>query len=378
MDVGAPRGLLRFFQDLPDPRAANARHRLVDIMAIALMAVLSKAQDWIEVEAWGLANELWLATFLDLPHGIPSHDTFSRVFARLAPQTFEGVFRAWMNALQKASDGQLIAIDGKTLRRSFQVAGAKSAVHMVSAWAPLNHVVLGQLATEAKSNEITAIPKLLKLLDLKGATVTIDAMGCQKEIARQIVKAGGHYLLAIKDNQPTLHEGVKFLFDEAIAHGFESLARALHQEVEADHGRMETRRCWSTREVAWFQDRAQWEGLGSFVCVECAREVMGGQTSTERRYYISSHNGQDAAFLAQAVRAHWGIENRLHWCLDMCFQEDQCRVRQGHGAQNLSRLRRIALNLLRRNQTRKGSLKTKRFLCSCDRQFLLDVLLGLT
>ena len=377
MDVDAPRGLLRFFQDLPDPRAANARHPLTDIMAIALMAVLSKAQDWVEVEAWGLANQLWLATFLGLPHGIPSHDTFGRVFAALSPEAFEEVFLAWMNALQKASGGKLIAIDGKTLRRSFQVAGAHSAVHMVSAWAQLNHLVLGQVATDAKSNEITAIPRLLELLDLKGATVTIDAMGCQKEIARQIVQAGGHYLLAIKDNQPTLHEEVKFLFDEAIAQGFEGMARSIHQELEADHGRIETRRCWSTREVEWFQDRDQWEGLGSFVCVECVREVMGGKTSTERRYYISSHDGRDAAFLAQAVRGHWGIENRLHWCLDVCFQEDQCRVRKGHGAQNLSRLRRIALNLLRQDKTKKASLKTKRFLCSCDRQFLLNVLLGL-
>ena len=200
--------------------------------------------------------------------------------------------------------------------------------------------------------------------------------GCTEAVVHEIEQARQSIL--VQAYSFTSAPIAKFLFDEAIAHGFEGLARALHQEVEADHGRMETRRCWSTREVAWFQDRAQWEGLGSFVCVECAREVMGGQTSTERRYYISSHNGQDAAFLAQAVRAHWGIENRLHWCLDMCFQEDQCRVRQGHGAQNLSRLRRIALNLLRRNQTRKGSLKTKRFLCSCDRQFLLDVLLGLT
>lgn len=386
MDVRGPRDLLRFLEDVPDPRADNFRHPLASIFAIALLAVLSKADDWVDVQCWAEANQEWLQTFLELPHGIPSHDTFGRLFMAMDPDRFETCFRRWMAGMALASGGKLVAIDGKTLRRSFQAAGGRAAIHMVSAWVQENHAVLGQVEVEDKSNEITAIPRLLELLDLADATVTIDAMGCQKEIAAQIVspEKKGHYLLAVKDNHPTLHEEVKLFLDEAIAGGWEHTGHSFHQEVEGDHGRVETRRCWATWEIDWFRDAQDWPGFASIVCVESLREVMGGKTTCERRYYISSHDPRkeatDARFLLGAVRGHWGIENRLHWCLDVCFKEDHSRVRTGHAAANLSRVRRLSMNLLRHAKApgqkpgRKYSLKTKRFLCSCSRSYLIDVI----
>ncbi len=359
-------------------------HPLSSLMAMALLGVLSRADDWIEVESWAQANESWLGTFLDLPHGVPSHDTFGRVFSLMDPDAFEACFRRWMAGMAIASNGKLIAIDGKTLRRSFEAAGGRAAIHMVSAWVQQTHAVLGQIQVSDKSNEITAIPRLLEVLDLHGATVTIDAMGCQKNIAAQIITGQGHYLLAVKENQPTLHEEVKLFMDEAIAGGWEHTGHSFHREVEADHGRIETRRCWATWDVGWFQDAKDWPGFASIVCVESLREVMGGKTTCERRYYISSHDPRkpatDAKFLAGAVRGHWGIENRLHWCLDVCFQEDRSRVRQKHAAQNLSRVRRLCLNLLRAAPApgakphKKVSLKTKRFLCGCMRDYLIRVI----
>ena len=289
MDVSGPRDLMRFFKELPDPRASNVSHPLSSLMAMALLGVLSRADDWIEVESWAQANESWLGTFLDLPHGVPSHDTFGRVFSLMDPDAFEACFRRWMAGMAIASNGKLIAIDGKTLRRSFEAAGGRAAIHMVSAWVQQNHAVLGQIQVSDKSNEITAIPRLLEVLDLHGATVTIDAMGCQKNIAAQIITGQGHYLLAVKENQRTLHEEIKLFMDEAIAGGWEHTGHSFHREVEADHGRIETRRCWATWDMGWFQDAKDWPGFASIVCVESLREVMGGKTTCERRYYISSH-----------------------------------------------------------------------------------------
>jgi predicted transposase YbfD/YdcC len=373
MDVDAPRDVLRHFDDLPDPRAANARHLLSDILAITLLAVLCGAEGWADIELYGRTKEKWLRTFLRLPHGIPSHDTFERVFAALDPSAFERCFRQWMAAVVQASGAKLIAIDGKTLRGSFDAAAGQAALHLVSAFAHANRLVLGQLATEAKSNEITAIPQLLAWLDLHAAVVTIDAMGCQKAIAQAIVDGGGDYLLAVKDNQPTLHEEVRFLFEEALANRFANMAHAHAQETDKGHGRVETRELWSTWEVAWFQDRKQWAGLRSFVCVQSTRE-SGGQKTVERRYYISSLDGKDAAFLLRAIRGHWGIENGLHWCLDVTFREDHSRIRVGHAAQNFSRVRRMALNLLRSEKSQKAGLPGKRLKCALDEQYLLTVL----
>jgi len=383
----------RFFKDLPDSRGAHGkRHRLTDMMAITICAVICGADGWVEVEDFGKAQEGWLKSFLALPHGIPSHDTFGRVFAALDPAAMERCFLAWTAALAKMSQGQLIAIDGKTLRRSFDRAGGKTALHLVNAWCLTNRLVLGQLATDLKSNEITAIPKLLELLELRGAIVTIDAIGCQKDIAAKIIEGGGDYLLQIKANQPTLLEEVQLLFDEAIGHrlGVSSLrseasgsrtgsnrcqqmGHARYETIEKDHGRIETRRLYSTWEVGWFTDRNAWAALGSFACVESTRQVEG-KVSTERRYYLSSLDGRDARRMLEAVRGHWSVQNSLHWSLDVTFREDDCRVRQGHAAEHLARIRRLVLGLLKRETTFKAGLKRKRMRCALDHDYLLKVL----
>lgn len=365
--------LLNCFADLPDPRVGPAQlHALSDMIAIAICAVVCGADSWTDVELFAKAKQTWFKTFLDLPNGIPSHDTFGRVFGAIQPDAFEACFLKWTAALAKSSAGQLIAIDGKTLRRSFDSAGKKASIHMISAWSQTNHLVLSQLASEAKSNEITAIPKLLELLELTDAIVTIDAMGCQKAITKKIVEQGGDYVLALKANHATLHEEVKLLFNETITQDQDSTA-SCHESTEKGHGRFETRRVWCTNDVGWFADRADWVGLRSFVCVE-AQRTINGKTSSERRYYISSLSGQDPQILADAIRGHWGIENRLHWSLDVSFREDDSRVRQGHSAENFSRLRRIALNLLKQDRSSKVGIKAKRLKCGWNEDYLLRIL----
>lgn len=373
MDVQATAVFLRLFSDLKDPRRPNVRHLFTDILIIAVLAVLCRSDDWIEIVEWAKAQREWLKTFLALPRGIPSAETFRRVFARIDPAAFERCFVAWSADLAEASQGRFIAIDGKTLRRSFEHAWNKQGLHLVSAWCEQNQLVLGQIATDSKSNEITAIPKLLELLNLKGAIVTLDAMGCQREIAGKILAAEADYILAVKDNQPTLHAKVRSLMDEAILDNFRGMNGDYFEQTNGGHGRIETRRVWVTDEVHHLRDIGEWTGLGSLVAVESVRQVIGGQTSRERRYFISSLKGCDAKLVAQAVRGHWGVENKLHWRLDVSFGEDQSRIRKGHGAENFSRLRRIVLNKLQTADTRKVSLKVKRYRCSIDRQHLLDL-----
>lgn len=374
MDVGASRGVLRILEQVEDPRVNRTRrHSLTDILFVTICAVLSGADSWTEVEWFGEIKLEWLRRFVPLVNGIPSHDTFGRVFARLDPVQLEKCFLQWMSALAEATAGRLIAIDGKTIRRSFDKAGGKAAIHMVSAWCDANHLVLGQVATEAKSNEIKAIPQLLDLIDVRNAVVTIDAMGCQKAIAEKIVQGKGHYLLQLKDNQPTLHALVKDTFDELTGRGIPCVPFRYHEDTDAGHGRIETRRIWTTDWTDWYQDRAEWANLKSFVCVESTRRI-GEHTSTERRYFISDLDGRDAKAMLGYVRGHWGIENQVHWSLDMTFREDTLRNRVGHSAENLSRVRRLALNLLRRDRSYKIGAKARRLRAAMEPDYLLQIL----
>ena len=388
MDVNVAGGFLRFFDDLPDPRGRNRIHKLSDMIVIAIMAVICGAEGWTDVALFGRAKHKWLATFLELPGGIPAHDTFDRVFALLDPDAFERCFMAWMSALVELSGGRLVAIDGKTIRRSFARAWDKSgACHLVGALLSQgdNRLVFAQVAVADKSNEITAIPKLPALMDLQGAVVTIDAIGCQREIAGQIVTGGGNYLLAVKDNQPALREKVQALLDEAALPGsIDGLSVGRFEHSKEGHGRRETRRLWIVNDVACLGARllALWPGLatGSLMLLERVRQDLGdltGKITTERHYYISSLNGANnaaARTMAAYIRGHWAVENNLHWQLDVSFAEDQRRLRTAHGAENFSRLCRIALNLLKGDKRVKAGVKAKRLNAGWDHDYLLGLI----
>lgn len=298
------------------------------------------------------------------------------MFSLLDPAEFERCFKGWLAALATQVRGRpLVAIDGKTSRGSFDHAKGLGPLHLVSAYAADMRLVLGQVAMETKSNEITAIPELLKTLELKGCIVTIDAMGCQREIARQVVEQGADYVLGLKGNQPAMHEEVKEFFEAARAEEFKGVHHSFHEEVDKGHGRIETRRCWTTGEVKWFEDLPKWTGLRSFIAIESTR-VQGDETSTETRYYISSLPGTDAREAAPAVRRHWTIENELHWELDVVFREDLSRVRDRNAAHNFSLLRRLALNLLKANPHGKSSIQVRRKIAGWDHGYLWQLLTG--
>ncbi len=369
----------RHFGNLPDPRRAQGRrHALTDMIVIAVTAVICAADSWSDVRDFGRAKLKWFKTFLELPHGIPSQDTFERVFARLDPEAFERCFLEWTRALSASSGGQLVAIDGKRLRRSFAHAWEQStATHLVSAFVVANATVFAQLAVDSKENEIVAIPKLLQLLDLQGATVTIDAIGCQTAIAQQIVAQGGDYILCAKDNQPGLAHALQVDLDDLVREKFKGVPHDYCETVDGDHGRIETRRVWTTSRIDWLgEERDRWAGLRSVAVVESRRKRTPQGETRERRYYISTLDGQDASRVATAIRGHWRIENQLHYVLDVSFAEDQSRVRKGHAAENLSRIRRIALNLLRRDTSRKRGIKGKRLNAAWDHDYLLKLLTG--
>lgn len=380
MDAQATGGFLRFFHELPDPRAANHVHRLTDLFAIAICAVICGADSWVDVAMFAQSKRTWLSTFLDLTHGVPSHDTFGRVFARIDPAAFEHCFSNWMASL-KGQGTRLIAIDGKSIRRSFEHAWDKSGMtHLVSAFAEANRLVFAQVAVKDKANEIEAIPRLLELLDLgAGDVISIDALGCQKQIAEQIaIKRDADYVLAVKDNQPTLHQAIKRLLDEAVLENFDQMPHDFIQTVDGDHGRIETRRVWVTDQLQHLPETitSQWPALASVALVESIRELSGGKQSIERRYFISSIDRLDARAMAGHIRGHWGIENRLHWQLDVSFGEDQRRVRKDHGAENFSRLCRMSLNLLKNDKTLKVGIKAKRLRAGWDEPYLLRLMTG--
>jgi predicted transposase YbfD/YdcC len=378
------------FATLPDPRAEQGKeHLLVDILTITLCAVICGADDWVAVATFGETKEPWLRTFLALPNGIPSHDTFGRVFRLLDPDELRRCFLAWVRAVVGEPEAggeagglgqQAVAVDGKTLRRSHDRRSGTEALHLVSAWATASGLVVGQVATAAKSNEITAIPALLRLLALEGATVTIDAMGCQAAIARQIVEQGADYVLALKDNQPTVHESVRLAFGDADAAVGTTLPLAdlpAHTAVEKGHGRIERRRCRAIGDpdyLAFIDPDRAWPNLRSVICIESTRRI-GEAVSTEARHYLSSLPA-DAQLVQRVIRGHWGVENRLHWVLDLAFHEDASRVRADHAPENLAIIRHLALNLLRRDPTRRIGLANSRFKAALNDAYLRSILAG--
>jgi predicted transposase YbfD/YdcC len=361
------------FAALEDPRLERARlHDLMDIVAIAICAVICGSEGWEDIAKYGQAKFDWLKTFLRLPNGIPSHDTFRRVFCLLDPGAFQECFQRWIDALSAGLGLKRVAIDGKALRRSFDRAAGKAALHLVSAWASEQHLVLGQVAVDAKSNEITAIPKLLELLDLSGAIVSIDAMGCQKEIAARIRAGGADYVLAVKDNQPTLHEDIMGCFGQGLDTDFAGMAYSYHEECYSGHGRQEKHSVHRILSPEGLRDRELWPDLKAIVIVFSERQEQGKEKTEELRYYIGSKAASAKAY-ASYIRSHWGIENGLHWVLDVCFDEDGCRMRTEHSTENMALLRRLALCLLKRHP-RKGSIRGKRMQSGWDDQFLLEVL----
>jgi len=361
------------FGHIHDPRAQHSiDHLLLDIMLITICAVICGADSWVEVANYGIAKQDWLATFLELPNGIPSHDTIERLFARLRPKELQQCFIDWVESVFELSGGQLIAIDGKTLRGSYERGGKRAMIHMVSAWATQHRIVLGQRKVNEKSNEITAIPELLNVLNLDGAVVSIDAMGCQTAIASKIVEQNGDYVLALKGNHGDLFEDVVQLFEQARQQSFSGIEHDYYETQEQGHSGMETRRYWVMGNTDYLVGAENWAKLTTIGCVESQRYV-GDILVCETRYYLLSLP-LDASRFAAAVRGHWGIENQLHWILDVAFREDNSRATAGYSGENLAVIRHIALNLLTQESSAKGGTHAKRLKAGWDDQYLLKVL----
>ena len=367
-----PIEFLKSFADLDDPRQqAKVLYPLEEILLLCLCAVISGADCWVEVALYGQQRLAFLRRFLPFKHGVPSHDQLGLVFARLDAEQFQSCFIAWVERFTTALRG-VVAIDGKTLRRSFDHAAGQGPIQMISAWSSRQRLVLGQRQVAEKSNEITAIPKLLELLELQGAVVTLDAMGCQRAIAAQIVAQEADYVLGLKGNQGTLHEDVALLFDEQQG-GLAGHQVTVHQTCEKDHGRLETRRVVATEQIAWLQDSHDWPGLRSIAKVESRRELLAeAKVEEETRYYLSSLPG-DAQQIGQAVRSHWGVENGLHWVMDMVFRDDECRIRSQNAPANFTTIKHVASNLLRRGKG-KNSMRASRHVAAWNEDFLYSLL----
>jgi predicted transposase YbfD/YdcC len=365
--------LKEHFGELEDPRAQHSiEHLLIDIVLITICAVICGAESWVDIENYGLAKQEWLREFLVLPNGIPSHDTFERVFARLRPETLQQCFLSWVQAMFEWQDGQLVRVDGKTLRGSYEHSGKRGMIHRVSAWASEQRLVLGQRKVNDKSNEITAIPELLRVLDLHGAVVSIDAMGCQTEIAAQIVEQQGDYVLALKGNQGNLHEDVEQLFEYVRKQKFHTIEHDFYQTQEQGHGRQEIRKYWVMGETTGLMGAENWSKLTAIGCVETQRQTQD-KITTECRYYLLSLP-LNAERFADAVRGHWSIENQLHWILDVGFHEDRSRATQGHSAENLAVIRHLAVSLLSQDQSTKGGTRAKRLKAGWDNRYLIQLL----
>ncbi len=367
--------IMEHFKTLPDPRIDRKKlHKLQDIIFITIAAAICGCNDWDDIEEYGELNYEWLKTVLELPNGIPSHDTFNRVFSLLDPQALQQCFIGWIQSVAQISEGRLISIDGKRLCNSGE-GGSKAIIHMVSAWSNANNMVLGQQKVNDKSNEITAIPALLEVLDVKGCTVTIDAMGCQQNIASLIIEKEADYVLAVKGNQGHLHDDIQEAFEQ-------EKALVSDTQINTGHGRIEKRTCSIITNTDWICKKDKWEGLQTLIRIQSERtQKATGATETQTRYYIASRKA-DAAFFNSAVREHWGIENKLHWILDVAFGEDSSNKRAGNAAENFSFINKIALNLLQNYDDRRGakkiSMKTKRKKCGWSNDYLLTILNGVS
>jgi len=379
MEVKVSATIEQHFSDLTDPRIDRTKlHKLLDILVIAICAVIAGADNWEDVEEFGKARLEWFQTFLEVPNGIPSHDTFTRVFARLDPEQFQACFLNWMRAVSEVIGGQVIAIDGKMLRCSHDKGIGKAAIDMVSAWATINHLVLGQVKVEEKSNEITAIPQLLDVLEVSGCVVTIDAIGCQTEIAAKIIEREAEYVLSLKENQGHLYEDVERLFLDLEESDYTAYRCDYEKTVDKDHGRIEIRECWTISDpevLRYLRGATNWKNLTTVSRIRSQRWI-GEEKTCEDRYHLASIAG--AKRILGSVRSHWGIENELHWTLDIAFDEDRCRVRKDHGSENFALLRHIALNLLKQEKTCTRGIKGKRLLAGWNQDYLLKVLGGFT